>query len=396
MRLFLHISTGQRINIRNVLLREILLRAHLMQCIANRLKPFGAMCILSGFRVVAMCHVQRRGKGLLERLFLASQVDTIAVDHGFICLILHGLVERLAHTLGHRKVKGVDGLAAEHIVLVALDRDAGEARIGADAVRLAQEAVSRGEATVEQLQQVDLAAVEGDQREILVVDMDVVLTVGLGRLLIEHIVIDKVLRTLGTELQHDAHGRIRVDVRVIALQVDILGVGKEDILIRLHKVLLCGPALSVLLAIGDIFLRHIVEVILHELLLNDILNLLDPDAVVILQVPLDLLRHCVDVALSHLAARIHVGGGNGVADLLPIIGHGMAGTFDNSLDHLVTVLYLVARSPAFHYILWFMCVITVIHYSGGKRFWQCIKVHTAVLFVTKKGEETACFLPSAG
>ena len=70
---------------------------------------------------------------------------------GFLDAVRHGIV------------KGIDALSAEHIVLVRLDRDACEARVGADGVRLAQEAVSRREAAAKELEKVDLAAVERDE-----------------------------------------------------------------------------------------------------------------------------------------------------------------------------------------------------------------------------------------
>lgn len=59
------------------------------------------------------------------------------------------------------------------IVLVGLDGDTSECRIAGDVVRLAQHAMTGGEATLEQAAQIDLAARSGERVEIHVVDVDV-------------------------------------------------------------------------------------------------------------------------------------------------------------------------------------------------------------------------------
>ncbi len=85
-----------------------------------------------------------------------------AISEAFIRLIEHRLAERLGDALRHRIVESIDALPAEHIVLVRLDRDARERRIGPDAVRLAQEPMPRRESTMEQLEQIDLTAIVCD------------------------------------------------------------------------------------------------------------------------------------------------------------------------------------------------------------------------------------------
>ena len=267
----------------------------------------------------------------LELLFCAEIPAGELIQKCLVGLIDHGLVERLAHALRHRVVEGIDGLAAKHIILIALDGNAGQRCIGTDAVRLAQETMPRREPAVEQLQQIDLAAVERDQREILVMDMDPVLLVRLAELIRQHIVIDKVLGTLRTELEHDAHRRIGVDVCIVALEIDIHSISKENVAVGRHQVLLRRAALGMLLPIGDVLLRHIIEIVFHELLLNDILDFLHADVRTILDIPFDLARHLIDVLVSHHLAAVHVSAGNSIENLLTIIGHGMARTFRNCL-----------------------------------------------------------------
>ena len=175
--------------------------------------------------------------------------------------------------------------------------------------------MARREAAVEELQEIDLAAVERDQREVLVVDVDVVLAVRLCVLLVEHVVVDEVLRALSAELEHDAHRGIRIDIRIIALEVGVDRVREEDVAVRFHQVLLCRAALRMLLAVGDVLLCDVVEVVLHELLLDDVLDLLDADVVAVLDVPFDLARHLVDILLRHRVAAVGICPGNGVVDL---------------------------------------------------------------------------------
>ena len=163
-------------------------------------------------------------------------------------------------------------------------------------------------------------------------DVDVVLAVCLSILLVEHVIVDEVLRALGAELEHDAHRGIRIDVRIVALEVRVDRVRKEDVAVRLHEVLLRRAALRMLLAVGDVLLRDVVEVVIHELLLDDILDLLDAD----LDVPFDLARHLVDVLFRHRVAAVGIGTGDGVVDLFAIIWHGVARTFRYSLQiHMV-------------------------------------------------------------
>ena len=73
------------------------------------------------------------------------------------------LAEGLAHAGRHGVIEVRNRLAAVLVVLVGLDGDARQSCIGADVVRLAQEAVTGRKTVAEQLEQIDLAAGGGER-----------------------------------------------------------------------------------------------------------------------------------------------------------------------------------------------------------------------------------------
>ena len=79
-----------------------------------------------------------------------------------------------------------------------------------------------------------------------------------------------------------------------------------------------------LLPIRYIFLRHLIEIILHKFLFNDILDFLYADILAILDIPLNLTGYFIDIFLRHPATAIHIGPGNCIENLLTIVAHGMA------------------------------------------------------------------------
>ncbi len=348
--LLLDVSAGEAVDAARVEVgvarRLAVLRENRGERAAERLDAALAALRVHLFRVEAGVHVHRREELRLERLLRQERFLLEPVNDGFARLINDRLAERLAHALRHRVVERVDALSAEHVVLVALDGDAGEARVSADGIRLTQEAVPRREAAVEELQEIDLAAVERDEREILVVDMDVVLLIRRREALVEHVVIDEVLRALGAELEHDAHRGVGVDIRVVALEVGVLRRRKEDVLIRLHEVLLRLAPLRVALAVHDVALRDVVEVVLHELLLDHVLDLLDAHVLAVLKIPLDLARDLVDVLFRHLLLAILIGPTDGIVDLLTVVGDREPRALRYCLQHHRTPLN-GGRSPPF-------------------------------------------------
>ena len=196
---------------RRILIEHRECAAELCDCL---LRPWA----IHGLGIDADGEIKRCPQRLLECL-MGEMSAPEAIEQRFPRLLDERLAERLFHAVRHGKVKGIDALPAEHIVLIRLDGNARQARVCADGVWLAQEPVPRRKAPAKEFQKVDLAAIKCNQRKVLVMDVDEVFAVGHGIAFIEDVVIDKMLCPLGAEFQHDAHGGIRIDVRVVALEI---------------------------------------------------------------------------------------------------------------------------------------------------------------------------------
>ena len=181
---------------------------------------------------------------------------------------------RLAHAFGQAVVEVADGLPAVLVVLVGLDGDAGERRVAGDVVGLAQHAVARGEAALEELAQLDLAARGGERVEVHVVDVDVALAVGARELRIDDAHLVELLGRLGAVLEHGAHGGVGVDVGVLALHVRIGGLGERDVLERLDEAAVHVAGTAALGAVEDVGLGRLHEAGLDERLLHEVLHAL--------------------------------------------------------------------------------------------------------------------------
>ena len=160
-------------------------------------------------------------EGLLGKVAVVGdvgqQVDTLGD------VLLEQTAVGLAHTHGQAVVEVADGLAAVLVVLVRLDGNAGQGRVAGNVVGLAQHAVAGGEAALEQLAQLDLAAGGGQGVEVHVVDVDIALAVGLGVARVDDAHLVELLGRFRAVLQHGAHGGVGVDVGVLALHVGIGG-----------------------------------------------------------------------------------------------------------------------------------------------------------------------------
>ena len=181
----------------------------------------------------------------------------------------------LADARRHAVIEVRDTLTAVLVVLVGLNRNAGERRIACDVVRLAQEAVSGGESALKQLEQVNLRAGGGQGVEVKVVDVDIALAVRLGdaRLEQEHLV--ELLGALGTVLEHGSHRGVAVDVGVLTLDV-VLNRGLEgQILVDLHQSGVHLALTGALVAVEDVRLRRLGMAALHQNLLHRVLYVLN-------------------------------------------------------------------------------------------------------------------------
>ena len=167
------------------------------------------------------------------------------------------------------------------VVLVGLDGNAGQGRIGGDVIGLPQGAMTGGKAPMEELNQVDLGTSGGAHGgKVHVVDMDIPAAVGVGvlRLHDEHLV--KLLGALAAIFQHGTHGGIPVDVGIFPLDVAVLGGGEGDVLIDLHQPGVHLPGPVALRAVEDVGLGRLNVPVVHEHPLHDILDMLHVGALV--------------------------------------------------------------------------------------------------------------------
>ncbi len=103
------------------------------------------------------------------------------------------------------------------VVLVGLNGDTGQRAVGNDVVWLAQKAVAVGKPAAEQLFQIDLAAGRRQGVKIEVVNVNVAFAVRARLLGGQDVFFVEVLSALGPVFEHGAHGRVAVDIGVVAL-----------------------------------------------------------------------------------------------------------------------------------------------------------------------------------
>ena len=254
------------------------------------------------------------------------------------------LFERLFHARRHRVIEVRHALAAVHFVLVRLDCDAGERRVAADVVRLAQIAVAGGEAAVKQPDEVDLAAGLGERVEILIVDVDIALGVRLRDFRRNHVFVVEALRTLRAVFEHCAHRGIGVDVRVLALDIGVLGGLEGEILIDLHKLVVHLAQALMLCAVEDVRLRRLRVIGSDQPFLHDVLNLLDGrDVLRILKRGDDLPGQAVKVGVAHaLRGDADIRLEYGVSDFFRVKGNLFPVALDNILNHADDPFYVRA------------------------------------------------------
>ena len=190
-------------------------------------------------------------------------------------MLLKEAAERLADAIGQTVVEVTNRLTAVLIVLVALDGNAGKRRIAGDIVRLAQDAVASGEAALEKLAQLNLAARGGQRIEVHIMDVNVSLAVSLCKLRVDDAHLVELLGGFTAVLQHGAHGGIGVDVGVLALHVRIRRLGERDVLEGLDEARVHVTHAVALGAIEDVGLGRLHEARLDERLFHKVLNALD-------------------------------------------------------------------------------------------------------------------------
>ena len=86
--------------------------------------------------------------------------------------------------------------------------------------------------------------------------MDIPFPVGLGMGGVQDIHLIKLLRALGTILQHGAHGGIAVNIGVFTLNIVVLGGLERQILVYFHQTGIHFAVTGAVGAVKDIFLRR--------------------------------------------------------------------------------------------------------------------------------------------
>ena len=190
-------------------------------------------------------------------------------------VVAEGLVVGLDDAGSHGVIEVGDGLPAVHVVLVRLDGNAGQRGIGADGVRLADEAMAGREAFLEEFEAVNLAAGQGQGIEVEVMDMDIAVLVGEGDLRVDHLLEIIGLGGLATELEHRAHCRIGIDVGVFTLAVVLACILGGNAIDGGHEVGLGFADAGTVGTVKNVFLCRLGIVVLDEDILNDVLAILD-------------------------------------------------------------------------------------------------------------------------
>ena len=208
---------------------------------------------------------QALGKGAVVG-DVGQQVD------GLGHVLLEQAAVRLAHTHGQAVIEVAHRLTAMLIVLVRLDGDAGKRGVAGDVVGLAQHAVTGGEAALEELPQLNLAAGGGQGVEVHVVNVDIALAVCLGVARVDDAHLVELLGRFGAVLQHGTHGGIGVDVSVLTLHVGIGGLGEGDVLQRLDEAGVHVAHAAALGTVEDVGLGGLHEAGLDEGLLHQVLH----------------------------------------------------------------------------------------------------------------------------
>ena len=297
----------------------------------------------------ARLRLDARERVLRERAGVVHGIAQQQID-GFGQMLLVQAAVRLAHALGQTVVEVADSLPAVLVVLVALDGDAGQRRVAGDVVGLAQHAVARGEAALEQLLQLDLAARGGEGVEVHVVDVDVAFAVGAGELRVDDAHLVELLGRLRAVLEHGTHGGVGVDVGVLALHVRVRRLRERDVLERLDEAAVHVARAAALGAVQDVGLGRLHEAGLDERLLHEVLHALNRGRALD-GAALQLVHHALrDIlgrrAILHGPARLE-SALHRLGDLLLLEFHRSAVALHDGLDHAANPLFELLLASSF-------------------------------------------------
>ena len=185
------------------------------------------------------------------------------------------LAVRDANAVCHGVIEVRHGLSTVLVVLVTLNSDSGQGGVAADILRFAQVTVTRVEAVLEQLNEVNLAAGHRKRIEVKVMDVNVTIHVGAAVFRLEHHHRVEVLSGFGTVLEHGTHGSIAIDIGIFALEVGFLGRAERNVMKRLHEASVDFTDAGTFGTVQDIALGGIGVTTFGQSLFNSILNFFD-------------------------------------------------------------------------------------------------------------------------
>ena len=238
------------------------------------------------------------------------------------------------------------------IVLVALNRNAGQRRIAANVVRFAQEPVPRRKSALEQLQKIDLAARHRKRVEVEVVNVNVACTMRFGMLGTKQKLLIVLLRTLRTVLQHHAHGRVAVDIRIVALQIAVLRITGRDFVENVHQRRILLAHLRAIGAIQNVRFRDVLVSRMHQRQLYRILDLFDArnrTREFRIQIATDFGTDFLRRFVLAMANRLHRTG-NRFDNLVFVIGSNAAVPLHNFCHHIESTPDCVGQKMKFVFV----------------------------------------------
>ena len=333
-----------------------------LHCLIGRL-----VCLLLG---AALREVENAGNHLLVRHILRQQfrhacaVVSVLFQRGFEVLRLRlrhqfigvrvtlrvvqqqlqrtgevhavALDERLFHAGRHAVIEVHNRLTAVLIVLVCLNRNARQRRVGRDVLRLTQIAVPRGEAALEQALQFNLTARRRQRVEVHVMNVDIAIHVRLTKSRIHDVLLVILLCAFAAEFEHCAHGSIAIDVGVLALDVGFAGILEHNVPKRAHQAGVHLADAAALGAIEDVGLRRAGEAVAHQHLLHRVLHLLHAgdgaDVLVVLQQADNFLRQLAARLMPARTARCLKRRENGLLNLVLIKRNFASVAFANHIN----------------------------------------------------------------
>ena len=253
------------------------------ECLRSIKVGFGKFRKRFLFRLVVLFVAGKAGVyPFLVLYFRDSRLDVVESEHAvvdqFERLRQIGTVQSLVslYDAGSETVIEVgDALSAVLVVLVGLDRYAGERRVTLYVVGLAKESVSRRETAFEQLEQIYLTAGCRQRVKIKVVNVYVAFSVRLALLGRENILFVIVFRALAAVFEHGAHRGVAVNIGVVALHIAVARVGERELVVYAHQSGVHFARLGTLRTVKNVFFRDIGIAVFHKDFFDHVLYVFD-------------------------------------------------------------------------------------------------------------------------